>query len=238
MLTDVRKIQEDPEISWIVSQPKLHLWVGPAHSVMTYMVLGSSVLNVVLSHPDDIDTSGWSGDRIRQEIAKQFEDWNPAVKKLIALMRPNPANWPVYAVGTLPRWTSESGKFILLGDASHSMAFYMSSGVSMAVEDAATLAECVACADRLPLSRSLKIFEQHRIERTSAVAEASLRAGNALHWPDGPEQEARDALLTPDESGGTMADNPCGLTSPQIRDWVYSYDAEKVMRRLLDEDTM
>jgi hypothetical protein len=81
ILTDVRKIQEDPEISWIVSQPKLHLWVGPAHSVMTYVVLGSSVLNIVLSHPDDIDNSGWNGDRIRQEIAKQFEDWNPAVKK-------------------------------------------------------------------------------------------------------------------------------------------------------------
>jgi salicylate hydroxylase len=199
------------------------------------MVLGSTVLNIVLSHPDDIDTSGWSGDQIAQQITKQFEDWSPAVKKLIALMRPNPANWPVYAVDNLPRWTSESGKFVLMGDASHSMAFYMSSGVSMAVEDAAALAECVACGDRLPLSRSMKIFEQHRIERTSAVAEASLRAGNALHLPDGPEQEARDALLRLDESGETTADNPCGLISPETRDWVYSYDTKKVMRRLLDE---
>ena len=47
---------------------------------------------------------------------------------LINMMKPNPANWPVFQVKPLPRLTSESGKFLLMGDAAHAMAFYLSMG--------------------------------------------------------------------------------------------------------------
>jgi salicylate hydroxylase len=48
---------------------------------------------------------------------------------LIDMMKPNPANWPVFQVKPLPRLTSKSGKFLLMGDAAHAMAFYLSLGV-------------------------------------------------------------------------------------------------------------
>jgi hypothetical protein len=48
---------------------------------------------------------------------------------LIDMMKPNPANWPVFQVKLLPRLTSKSGKFLLMGDAAHAMAFYLSLGV-------------------------------------------------------------------------------------------------------------
>jgi salicylate hydroxylase len=44
---------------------------------MMYMVLGASTLNVVLSHPDDIDTSQWNSDMMSKEIKHQFEGWDP-----------------------------------------------------------------------------------------------------------------------------------------------------------------
>src|SRR4051794_11288733 len=47
---------------------------------------------------------------------------------LINMMKPNPANWPVFQVKPLPRLTSNSGKFLLMGDAAHAMAFYLSMG--------------------------------------------------------------------------------------------------------------
>lgn len=43
MLVDVKDIQRDPEIAWIVSKPRLHIWIGPGRSVMTYTVLGVSM---------------------------------------------------------------------------------------------------------------------------------------------------------------------------------------------------
>lgn len=113
---------------------------------MMYMVLGASTLNMVLSHPDDIDTSGWPPEEMSNEIKRQFEGWDPwfvvsssieltdtvtntfSLVALIDMMKPNPANWPVFQVNPLPRLTSNSGKFLLMGDAAHAMAFYLSLG--------------------------------------------------------------------------------------------------------------
>ena len=43
---------------------------------MTYMIAGGERLNVVLSHPDDIDTGGWSTERLMAEIKNQFTGWD------------------------------------------------------------------------------------------------------------------------------------------------------------------
>lgn len=37
-------------------------------------------------------------------------------------------NFPVFEVNPLDRWTSDSGKFIMIGDAAHAMAPYLSMG--------------------------------------------------------------------------------------------------------------
>jgi salicylate hydroxylase len=120
--------------------------LGHNHSAMMYMVLGASTLNMVLSHLDDTDTSGWSSEMMVKEIKHQFEGWDPwfvctlavmirdtvansySLVTLINMMKPNPANWPVFQVKPLPRLTSKSGKFLLMGDAAHAMAFYLSMG--------------------------------------------------------------------------------------------------------------
>jgi hypothetical protein len=47
---------------------------------------------------------------------------------LIRMMKPDPANWPVLQVKPLLKLTSKSGKFLLMGDAAHAMAFYLSMG--------------------------------------------------------------------------------------------------------------
>jgi salicylate hydroxylase len=44
------------------------------------------------------------------------------------MMKPNPANWPVFQVKPLPRLSSDSGRFLLMGDAAHAMSFYLSMG--------------------------------------------------------------------------------------------------------------
>ena len=37
-------------------------------------------------------------------------------------------NWPLFEVDPLDKWVSDSGKFILIGDASHAMVPYLSMG--------------------------------------------------------------------------------------------------------------
>lgn len=117
-----------------------------------------------------------------------------SVQRILDLSTPKIANYPVYAVPPLPSWAHESGRFVLMGDAAHAMAFYMSMGVSIAVEDAAALAAALdlACppgssfslsseADGRGLKHALHAFETVRKPRAEAVQEASLHGGDSLH---------------------------------------------------------
>lgn len=157
-------------------------------------------------------------------------------------------NYPVYAVPPLSKWTHPSGRFTLVGDAAHAMAFYLSMGVSLAVEDAVSLATALnlACTDphstpdTATLKAALSAFEDVRRRRSTAVQRASLRAGNSYHVPKGKERDALhrivshadeivEAPLEDLDSGVNIEDEiDCavgGMMNRKTRDWCYGYDA-------------
>ena len=160
-----------------------------------------------------------------------------SLRAILDMVKPSIQNWPIYQVRTLPTWTSKSGKFVLMGDAAHAMAFYLSMGVSMAVEDAAALTECLSLHTtprdgcELPLPAAMSLFESVRKPRAEAVRDASLHAGNMLHAPPGEKRTARDEAVKVD--GTIISERPesfwvelatYGIADRRIRDWCYAYD--------------
>lgn len=155
-------------------------------------------------------------------------------------------NFPVYEVPPLKNWIDPSGRFTLVGDAAHAMAFYLSMGVSLAVEDAASLATVLdlACpargdnnepVDHAKLKMALQVFEKVRMERARVVQEASLHGGNVLHVED-EEQRAQlyatmraDGLDAPQASDEVLASKGLtyGLADQRVRDWCFGYDPVK-----------
>lgn len=128
------------------------------------------------------------------------------------------------------------------------MAFYMSMGVSLAVEDAVSLATVLklACPDpnTAPKTNKLKgalsVFEEVRKRRAGNVQRASLRAGDSFHVADGKEREAMYELMrhpnedfeVPEdyfERGSNVRDEidrtVGGIANKKTRDWCYGYDA-------------
>jgi salicylate hydroxylase len=76
------------------------------------------------------------------------------------------------------------------------MCPYLAQGLAMAVEDGATLAECLARAetvDQIPVV--LRAHETIRKPRAEKVKAASERSGVEKHYPDGEQQEKRDILM-------------------------------------------
>ncbi|PVH69267.1 FAD/NAD(P)-binding domain-containing protein [Cadophora sp. DSE1049] len=212
-------------------------WTGDGRVVMTYLVKEAQMLNVVLSHRDDVDTTGWTSEQFKTEIGKTFKDISPSLQALLSVTNPEVQNWPIYQVKTLPKWTSESGKFVLMGDAAHAMAFYLSMGVSMAVEDAETLTECISLMQTRGggLSHAMSVFEKVRKKRAEAVRDASLHAGNMLQLSKGDKRDARDRALAVDglieeigERENFYLDKVSyGIGDRNIRDWCYGYDIRK-----------
>ena len=138
-------------------------------------------------------------------------DVRRSVRKMLDLALPDISNYPVHAVPTLPHWTHASGRFTLIGDAAHAMAFYMSMGVSLAVEDAAALAKALeltcppptvvvpetvtftkgkrALREPVAAGRLLRLFESVRRKRVHAVQRASQHAGDSIHVEEGKERD-------------------------------------------------
>lgn len=204
-------IKADPTTADLLDEDgSSNLWIAHNASCMTYLIKDATMLNIVLSHRDDVDTASWSLEQHREYVGSLFDDFDPRVGSLLDMCLPKIVNYPVFAVPPLPKWSHESGRFTLLGDAVHAMAFYLSMGVSLAVEDAVALGEALRLAfasgqdteAEMPLKtvstrlkEALRVFERVRIPRASAIQEASLHAGNILHLPDGPEQDIRDEGL-------------------------------------------
>lgn len=252
LMAEVSQLAENDTNREVVTSHRCNCMVGDGCSVMTYKVKGTDKLNLVLSHRDNVDTTDWTQEEYQKEISRLFQDFSPDIQGLLRTAMSNPnyqiKNWPASMVPTLPRWCSDSGKLVLMGDATHAMPFYLSMGVSMAAEDAAALTECldlmVASESKVSLRQAMALFEAVRKPRAELVRDASLNAGRVLHLPAGDERNTRDAALQNNGGPSTYSrDMPLegisrlirgsryGIIDNTIRDWCYGYDVVDDVRR-------
>ena len=142
----------------------------------------------------------------------------------------NALKWPLMGNNSLERWVSPSSRLVVLGDAAHAMVPYMSQGAAMAVEDGAALAVAVSnMASLSELGFALGIFETARRQRTTMMQEASMVNAMLWHFPDGPEQRARDDAMRPETQGRHFLSSPNQWSDPRTQSWAYGYDAEEDM---------
>ncbi len=174
------------------------------------------------------------------------------VQKLLQLALPKIQNYPVYQVPPIPSWVHPAGRFTLVGDSAHAMAFYLSMGVSLGVEDAVSLATVLdlACpatgaediCDFDKLGVALRAFEQARMKRVAVIQNASLHAGNMAHVEAGEKREKLYAALRADGAPDAGVEDPVlmtegityGLGDQRVRDWCYGHDTIKVMREFYE----
>lgn len=118
-MVSVEKIKANPTTAHLVGQHSCNCWSGDQHCIVSYLVNNGSMLNMALSHPDDLDASGWTSEQCSAEIKRLYSGWNPTLTALLDMAEPFAQNWPVLQVRSLPTWKSKSGRFVLMGDVSH-----------------------------------------------------------------------------------------------------------------------
>ena len=108
----------------------------------------------------------------------------------------------------------------------------------MAVEDAAALAEALSHAYSMSsVPGVLLVYERVRYNRTSQMQKASLTNGKLWHFPDGPEQLARDSASRAEVLGLPFKESSNQWSDPITQNWTYGYDAVGEIRRWFDLDT-
>jgi salicylate hydroxylase len=192
------------------------VWMGPGRHFVHYFVSGGRLVNFVAVIEQDTWTrESWTDRGDPADALAAFAGWHPQVRAILEAVDET-FIWALFDHTPLERWSA--GRVTLLGDACHAMLPFMAQGAAQAIEDAATLASCLASAGS-DLPSALHRYEILRIPRASRLQAMSTANKRRFHLADGPEQRERDTEMS---AGST--DWPFGAVA-----WIYEHDASGVV---------
>lgn len=168
-------------------------WMGPGAHFVHYFVSGGRYVNfVAVSEQASWERESWSDRGDIEDARGCYAGWHPQIHAILDAVDQT-FKWALFDREPLKKWSL--GRMTLLGDACHPMLPYMAQGAAQAIEDAATLAGCLAGVASMDVSLALERYENLRKPRTSWVQTASRGNAITFHLPDGPEQRERDGAM-------------------------------------------
>ncbi|MFD0692408.1 FAD-dependent monooxygenase [Actinomadura fibrosa] len=197
------------------AEPTQTLWLGPGRHLVHYPVSAGRAINIVAFTPaaPGETVESWTAVGDPSDFRREFAGWAPMVDELLDTVT-QVGRWAVLDRTPIHRYVH--GRIALLGDAAHPMLPFFAQGAGQAIEDAAALASSIEEAG--DLTQALSAYERVRVPRTIQVQEASHDRATVNHYPDGPEQRARDLSFA-------------GQDPLKHSDWLYGYDAQAEARK-------
>ncbi|MFD7503755.1 FAD-dependent monooxygenase [Streptomyces sp. NPDC059850] len=190
----------------------IQFWMGPGAHVLHYPIDRDGTINflAVVRGPARWTAGSWRTEAAPGELAAAFDGWHPAMAEMVT-GAPQSDRWALFGQDPLRSWTR--GRAVLLGDAAHAMLPHHGQGANQTIEDAATLADCLAGADGpQAYGSALSRYERLRRARTRQVQRSSWVTSDLLHLPDGPAAQRRDRELA---------------TVPEDFGWIHAYDVRR-----------
>ncbi|MCS5607315.1 MAG: FAD-dependent monooxygenase [Alphaproteobacteria bacterium] len=171
-------------------RPVASNWIGQGGHFVHYYVRRGELVNCVgVMERGAWQAESWSSAGAITEFINDFAGWHEDLQILMQVAE-NCFQWGLFDRDPMPQWGD--GRVTLLGDACHPMLPFMAQGAVMAIEDAYTLAQCLA-ANEGNLPGALSHYEALRKERTTVVQKMSRENIQFFHRADIPNLEARMA---------------------------------------------
>ncbi|KEF59860.1 uncharacterized protein A1O9_04708 [Exophiala aquamarina CBS 119918] len=206
----------DPLVEEFLQKDCVNLWIGPdLHGFVTTVRRGTEI-NAVLTHKDvaNID-EGWQFPGKREEILETIHDWDPAFVRVWEMIQ-NIVDWKLVYRPCLDKWVSDSGLVAVLGDAAHPFLPTSTQGASQAVEDAATLALCLANAGKHQVPLALHSYFAFRYDHVKAAQQVGVTQRDK--WHNLHDKTSKKMVKVLDTSKGVLDSYS-----------LWGYDAEKVV---------
>lgn len=99
-------------------------WLGPDKHFLAFPISKNKTLNIVafVYSDDERALESWTATGHRSEVQKEFESFDPTVRKTISFMNEFPSKWILNDRELLDQWVFGSGKIVLMGDAAHAVS--------------------------------------------------------------------------------------------------------------------
>jgi salicylate hydroxylase len=185
------------------------VWLMPGAHVVHYPIRAGQSLAIVVVIDAPWPGRGWGIATESQTIMGRIDG---ADAGLVALLNraSDWRSWALYDPEPLAKWSR--GPVTLIGDAAHPILPFLAQGGVMALEDAETLAVCIARHGGA-FDDAFTAYEAQRRPRVERVQRASRRNGVVFH-ARGAARLARDLALRT---------TPAGLLMRRY-DWLYGWD--------------
>jgi salicylate hydroxylase len=179
-------------------------------------VRNGAEINAVLTHKDIADISeGWQYPGNRQEILDTIHDWDPSFVRVWEKIE-NIIDWKLVYRPCLDKWVADSGLVCLLGDAAHPFLPTSTQGASQAVEDAASLALCLAKAGKDNIPLALHSYFKFRYEHVKVAQGQGISQRDK--WHNLHDKETKEMKEQLDTNQGVLDSY-----------FLWDYDAEAVV---------
>lgn len=163
--------------------------------------------------PDRAQIAATSQAAWQSKLLDLHKDDQPFINQIIRNTQGEIGMYPIYDLMRLPRWYNDS--IILIGDAAHATSPNSGQGASMALEDAAVIAQCLRDAPT-PLA-AFATYEQLRRERTEKIVKYSRQMGSNKALSNPAARWFRDL---------TMPFFLKLLANSQSLSWLYNYKVD------------
>jgi 2-polyprenyl-6-methoxyphenol hydroxylase-like FAD-dependent oxidoreductase len=104
-----------------------------------------------------------SADSVFREVSSSGIKWDPA---LLALIKRTPGesvvDWRLLWRDPAPKWVSDCGRVVQIGDAAHSFLPTSANGGTQACEDAISLAACLSLGGKHGISLATRVHNTLR----------------------------------------------------------------------------
>jgi salicylate hydroxylase len=200
-------------LSFPFDAPVVGLWLGPKTHLVHYPVRGGDDLNVVAVTEGGAERQGWNQPGSAETLLASFTRWSKDSKSLLERGE-GWRSWSLYRLAHLGRYSA--GRIALLGDAAHPVLPYLAQGAALAIEDAVTLAACMA---KWPgdQAAAFRRYEALRRPRAMRVQRLSRRFGRLYHLR-GPLRPIRNLILERRSEERAL----------QRFDWLYGHEDEPI----------
>ncbi|KAI0441536.1 FAD/NAD(P)-binding domain-containing protein [Xylaria telfairii] len=226
------QMAHDPEMIELLDSDCALRWIGEKRHIVAYPISNKTIYNLSTCQPDTNFAAAPSvtyttrGDK--SAMLKVYGDFCPLVQRMLDLVPEGEVcEWRLRSHKPLERWTL--GAVTLIGDACHPTLPHLGQGATMAIEDAAVVAECVSAVpvidgriDREAVSRALQVYELLRKDRTYELVEMAAFSGRTLHLGEGKAKEERDRQFAEARKKGNAV--PDKWASPDVQKMIYSHD--------------
>ncbi|KAK3504164.1 hypothetical protein B0T13DRAFT_412501 [Neurospora crassa] len=230
---DIRYLDQKPELKKFFSmhipegggkpEPIVRTWLGPGTYAMQ-LTRPDTVIWIMNHDVTGSEKESWTHTVESDEVLRNMDNkvptpWAPELKELIKLTPPKTIiNFELFWRNPQPKWASQGGRVVNIGDAAHSFLPASGNGATQAIEDAVSLASCLQIGGRDNIPQSVRAHVRMRFIRNACAQKLGFFNAELLQDTDwkNAKVDYRNA-------------------QPRMPRWVWQHDPEKYAYEVYDQ---